>query len=65
MTDQMKIDKMSANELRRALRESRAVVEDLMESHDQLMAGVGNIVVDYALLNDCRIAGDGYLRRYR
>jgi hypothetical protein len=28
-----------------------------MESHDQLMAGIAHIVVDYALLNECRIEG--------
>ena len=32
-------------------------IEDLMESHDQLMAGIAHIVVDYALLNESRIAG--------
>lgn len=60
----MKIDKMSVRELRIALKDSRTVVKDLMQSHDELMAGVGAIVVDYALLNECRIAGDNHLRMY-
>jgi len=38
------------------------VVKDLMQSHDELMAGIAHIVVDYALLNECRIAGDALLR---
>ena len=32
-------------------------IKDLMTSHDELMAGVGAIVVDYVLLNSCRIDG--------
>ena len=60
----MKIDKMSVRELRIALKDSRTVVKDLMQSHDELMAGVGAIVVDYALLNECLIAGDNHLRMY-
>ena len=41
------------------------VVEDLMESHDQLMAGVRYIVVDYKLLNECRIEGQTLLNELR
>jgi hypothetical protein len=41
------------------------VVEDLMKSHDELMAGIGHIVVDYALLNQCRIDGDALLRELK
>ncbi len=37
-------------------------IEDLMESHDQLMEGIAHIVVDYALLNECRIAGSAAIR---
>lgn len=33
-------------------------IEDLMQSHDELMAGIAHIVVDYALLNESRIAGN-------
>lgn len=61
----MNIDKMSENELRAALKESLPVITDLMQSHDELMAGVGAIVVDYALLNNCRVEGDSYLRKYK
>lgn len=60
----MKIEKMSERELRAAVRQARTVVDDLMRSHDELMAGVGAIVVDYALLNECRIAGAKYLGTY-
>ena len=60
----MKIDKMSEDELRNALKESRSVVGDLMKSHEELLAGVANIVCDYGLLNHCRINGDQYLRTY-
>jgi len=61
----MKIDKMSDRELRLAVREANKVIKDLMQSHDELMAGVGAIVVNYALLNDCRIAGDAFQRKYQ
>jgi len=58
----MNIDKMSDNEMRAALKESRTVVEDLLKSHEELLAGVAHITCDYGLLNGCRIAGDRYLR---
>lgn len=64
MQDDKSIDKMSPHELRAALHEARVVVTDLMQSHEELMAGIGNIVVDYALLNECRVNGDNFLRRY-
>lgn len=60
----MKIEKMSDRELKAALKTARTTVTDLMKSHDELMAGVPNIVVDFGLLNDCRIAGDKFLRDY-
>ncbi len=60
----MKIDKMSDNELRAAVKNGRQTIRDLMQSHDELMAGIGAIVVDYKLLNECRIAGDQFLRKY-
>ena len=60
----MKIEKMSENELRRALKDARTTVTDLMASHEELMAGVPNIVVDFGLLNGCRMAGDKFLRDY-
>jgi len=60
----MKIDKMSERELRIALKDSRTVVMDLLTSHEELLAGVGNIVCDIGLLNTCRIAGDNHLRMY-
>lgn len=60
----MKIDKMSDRELRAAVKQAHKIIEDLMKSHDELMAGVGAIVVDYALLNECRIHGDNFLRKY-
>ena len=34
------------------------VLEDLLKSHEELLAGVGNIVCDIGLLNTCRINGD-------
>ena len=40
-------------------------IEDLMKSHDELMAGIGGIVVDYALLNECRINGDKAIRQLK
>lgn len=58
------INMMSERELRNALKESRDVVTDLMQSHDELMAGVAHIVVDYKLLNECRINGDKFLHEY-
>lgn len=60
----MKIDKMSDRELRGALKSSLKVVEDLMTSHEELLAGVGAIVCNIGLLNTCRIAGDKHLRDY-
>ena len=59
-----KIEKMSQAELRAACLEARETIIDLMKSHEELMAGVGSIVCDYALLNECRIAGNLWLRRY-
>lgn len=59
------IEKMSVSELRSALKEAIPVVTDLMQSHDELMAGVRHIVVDYKLLNECRINGDKFLRSYK
>ena len=53
--------KYEIERLQARVSESRKVVTDLMKSHDELMAGIGAIVVDYALLNECRIAGDKYL----
>lgn len=66
-TDQieMEIDKMSERELRKALHKSKHVIQDLMRSHEELLAGVANITVDFKLLNECRIAGDHYLRSIR
>jgi hypothetical protein len=61
----VKIDKMSENELRLALKESRSVVGDLMKSHEELLAGVPNIVCDFMLLNTCRINGDLFLSTYQ
>lgn len=52
--------KMEAQRLR-----TIKVIEDLMQSHDELMAGVGAIVVDYTLLNECRIEGDKLLGELR
>jgi hypothetical protein len=60
----MKIDKMSDRELRVALKSSLTVVKDLMDSHEELLAGVGGIVCDIGLLNTCRIAGDKHMRDY-
>ena len=37
-------------------------IEDLMKSHEELMHGIAHIVVDYALLNESRIAGDAAIR---
>ncbi len=59
-----KIDKMSVRELRGALKSSLTVVKDLLTSHEELLAGVPNIVCDIGLLNDCRNAGDKHLRDY-
>jgi hypothetical protein len=58
----MKIDKMSEQELRRALRTARCTVNALLASHTELMAGVPNIVCDFGLLNDSRIAAEKMLR---
>jgi len=46
------------------LEESKKVVENLMKSHEELLAGVGGIVCDIGLLNTCRIDGDKYLRTF-
>lgn len=64
-TDEKEISKMSEAELRKALHGSKQVVQDLMRSHEELLAGVPNIVCDYKLMNECRIAGDLFLRLYR
>ncbi len=61
----MNIDKLSENELRAALRKALPVVSDLMKSHEELLAGVGHIVCDIGLLNECRIAGDAFTRKYQ
>ena len=61
----MNIDKMSERELRLALKTAVPVISDLMKSHEELLAGVPNIVCDFALLNECRIEGDKFLREYQ
>lgn len=58
------LDEMTTPELRAALAEAIPTIRDLMASHEELLEGVGNIVVDYELLNRCRIQGDQFIRRY-
>lgn len=61
----MNIEKMSERELRNAMKDAVKTVDDLMRSHEELLAGVPNIVCDFALLNECRIAGDSFLRKFK
>ena len=60
----MQIDKMSERELRAGMKEARATIEMVMRSYEELMAGVGNIVVDIALMNESCMAADRFMKKY-
>lgn len=40
-------------------------IQDLLDSHEELLAGVPNIVCDFQLLNECRINGETAMRQLR
>ena len=41
------------------------VIQDLLDSHSELMEGIAHIVVDYGLLNTCRINGESAIKELK